>query len=391
MRLQTKSSPIFILLMGLLACGDDATTQPSLTATEALDALEQARLEQVCAAAFDCGEAGYKPDLIALWPRAYKDKAECLASARVKASSAVSVAQLRKDVEEGLKVVDGVAAKRCIDALAAPDTACQHLIQSPEACRGFFAGARTQGQACRYSDDCVDGQKCDDTGYCQGQCIPRTCGAQTCTGDTECITDAQGARTCAPRAKAMESCEELRCDATSSCLDTYKSPGEEGYVPPVCVTHSSLADGELCSDDRQCGAQSTCAQPGNICTRTVLLAAGAACKPGERPGCVAGLVCGEGKFDAISGMLKGKCVAPVGAGKPCYQNEECGADLRCVGVSLGMAGACSSLRAKGEECFDDDECASGLCNVDPDTYDMSCQDPGSAPLFSCPLMAASMM
>jgi hypothetical protein len=126
------------------------------------------------------------------------------------------------------------------------------------------------------------------------------------------------------------------------------------------------------------------------CKIVAVLEEGAQCIPESSPVCNAGLVCTEAAFDAVASVLRGRCRAPRTAGQECFRDQECLADLRCVGANpgLGMAGSCSSLRANGERCERPEECSSGICQLN-EAFESTCMSLDMVPQSTCPLMPAA--
>jgi hypothetical protein len=142
--------------------------------------------------------------------------------------------------------------------------------------------------------------------------------------------------------------------ATASCSDLLA-----GTLPDVCTAKpGTVVSGMACGSDLQC-ASSYCNKTDTCGVCGPRLAAGGACTVDD--GCMAGLVCANGK-----------CVAPAGPGGDCnLPAQPCRSDLYCP--SKTGSAKCATKLGAGGACADTDQACDLVKGVVCDPLNHTCE------------------
>jgi hypothetical protein len=158
--------------------------------------------------------------------------------------------------------------------------------------------------------------------------------------------------------------------AAIACNDIANAPATLNDACQPVFT-GTLADGERCISDLECGAHSLCAQATSDCAGT--------CTPAV-PACNFDRQCLSGQLCDLEMQLTGgngtcaTAILPGAAGQPCGTGERCQPDLTCI------SSACTPLPKAGEPCGTGNPffaCASGLVCAHPDTGGPTCMEPAA--------------
>lgn len=311
--------------LALVACdpGEDERVAAGPPPAEYL----AAHLGALCAGLVACGE--------------YEDAVAC--SELLGPSHAVDP-DLEAAIAEGSVIVDGEAARACLDFLdQAPCVAGSFTAGSLDAgCPEVFRGTRGGGEPCQLSAQCRAGAcllpRCSDA-CCQGFCVEPpgpaalgdACEVAKCVHTAYCRPDIE---VCAPRRGDGSPCvEDDACEPHLVC------EGGRCQPPPLV--------GEACV--HRCGRLGLRCDPRGRCVAAAF--EGAACDP---------------FIDTCGGLLRcdpgtTTCRPPPAIGERCH--GACAAGAFCDEVDpVTFHGACAPLRGDGEPCSADHECASRSCN-----------------------------
>jgi V8-like Glu-specific endopeptidase len=248
-----------------------------------------------------------------------------------------------------------------------------------EECVGVLCGDTSAGRICTQVCDplrpglgCPPGLYCDNSGGCDGRCVPLgaeepgTLGYDAdCTADHECaslfcVDPGDGRRRCLDPCRG----DAGLCLSGEACAAT---PGACGACVPAAIVRGERGIGEPCSTDEECGSRK-CFDDGGVsyCSRECMddeacgegfhcRAAAMACVRGPRgavgSGCVENADCGDGNLCAARGDVRW-CTA--------FCEGDCPTGFDCVPVGDSMV--CSPGAALvGEACTVAEDCLSGLC------------------------------
>lgn len=278
-----------------------------------LDELANARAEAVCNNVEECcGELG----------RSF-DREYCYESVRYAIEGVIEGVNY-----EGI-AYDGVAAARCVEALAESVSNCEFSNDSAtdEVCTGMFTPLLEPGEGCQRSVECRAPE-----------------GSQaTCAGGI-CVI-----------ARVVEAGEP--CDVSDECkmpedLDMYATCRDGVCTLERFSEYTRVGEGEACDascNDWQGGEGFSCrggdvvgacySDDGLFCDSAVdvcrpFLEVGDDCDPEQDEACG-----GEAFCDG------GTCSPRKEAGEPCDLSQECSDDAYC-----DESGECASLKGKGEQC-----------------------------------------
>ncbi|MEZ4454647.1 MAG: hypothetical protein R3B09_34665 [Nannocystaceae bacterium] len=314
---------VALALLALTACDPPEDEGPRPSPAEYFDA----HLEGLCDGLARCGE--------------YESAASCRA---LVGPGYVVDPDLEAAIAGGSVVVDGAAARACLEFLAdAPCVAQQFVDGADEAgCSAVFAGTRGGGEPCFLDAECD-----------AGRCLMPRCADACCPGF--CVEPP-------PPAELGGSC------AVASCVPSaYCRPDIE-----IC-THrrdeGSPCDGdEACRSDLVC-AEGRCAPPPDLGEPCAVTCGRLGLRCGPRGICVAaafeGAPC-DPVLDGCGGLLRcdpstSTCRRPPAIGEPCH--VVCAAGAVCDDVDPEtFHGTCAALRDDDDPCEADAQCRSQACH-----------------------------
>ena len=293
----------------LTACGGGGSI--------AFEDLEETQIREACERAVACGD--------------YETVEDCLA-----ANDGFDPS-LSADVEAGIILYDGDAARECLDALADLPF-CVLIFDGPEydaaqeACDDVFTGTVESGGDCFDSQECVDGLTCVTT---DPQCADACC-AGTCEDDTT-----------PPDAEIGSSCAEANCVSNAYC-----------DADNLCA--ALLEEGEACEDLFSCVTGALCDLDftTGVGTCIHLAARGEECDPQALFGCLS--------FADYCDTTSSTCEQRKDVG------ETCDVELsNCRDYAYCDAGTCAARPGEGEactvdseaECLGETECTAGSCSL----------------------------
>lgn len=304
----------------VIGCGDNI--QPSVELAE----LRAERTSAECERYVRCG-------LVA-------DHATCVAYFRQRPIDSLLAA-----IAAGIVSYDGVAARRCFDALAklSCDATTREVRIEPPECGAIFVGTRTANEECALDEECVSGE-CTTPTCLPDMCCPGVCaGALTevalgdaCGSDTVCSADAfcGDDGVCRSLAGVGQPCRnEAHCEFGLGCIGaTELQAGACRALPHIgesCPYQRCAEIGLRCNGAFVCEAFGL---PGNTCTD-------------------------DSNCSSFSPCESSTCVATPGLGMPCTRT--CGGESWCNGTE------CVELLQPNEPCGANNECASLYCSEGP--------------------------
>jgi hypothetical protein len=309
----------------------------------------------------------------------FHDVQEC-----IELGDAVRDGRLFAERRERLRAVAEGRASIAVEAFArclletAPDR-CATALFHPS-CGTRFAGAISDGQACRADIECASPgahcqRACSDA-CCEGVCVPAFKEGEKCTElhscepgfqchtvciagdiDTTCASDRdcdqnawcdlRGTRTCRADLPAGAVCEQvLQCSGETSCVGV----GVAGVVPTCGRINTP---GDAC--DFYCLGGVYCALPSSglgVCTALPTL--GQPCSA---------LVSCSGVNTICDGT---RCVARTVEGTPCTTTPalatSCLPGLFCTDELGAASRVCARRQADGQRCTRPEQCQSFLCS-----------------------------
>jgi hypothetical protein len=274
------------------------------------------------------------------------------------------LAQLEAAVSAGEVKYDGLAARACLDEIAA--RSCDALLErETEACDKAVEGNVAAGGECDFDFQCQGQAFCKITGSaCPGACTNRQPAGSSCTDDDHCadgLVCSEQTSACTAPAGETEACEGASappCAPGLLCIGEDETAG----TPGSCKTASSVfvaAVGEACSFQTGplCVSSAACtiddlATLSGTCAAKA--ASGAACKRASIPA-----QCPDDQYCEGSGANPdGICTALPGDGQPCVEvlgEQRCAAYARCEN------GTCRNMQTNGGACATGAVCYSGVC------------------------------
>lgn len=359
-----KRLSLFVLLMGLAACGDDAsksktsnnvannTTNNTTTNNTtnnapnnlASDDIAQALWGMLCDSTFECPS----PDLLIIIGR--YPSVEACKSAEI--PSFLDFPDFDRELARGNTVYDSAKAAVCLEAWRG--SICEgSFANPPPECDEVFVGTQLEGEECISETECAEGRTCEiATDACEGIC------ANNC-GDFNCLdTEFCSATGCVEKGALAASCESFEeCQRGLYCINS------------ICSTGGTTAERGECAFNGECSGDLICIS--SKCQPFDPPAAGEACTLGEfSTYCEAGSVC----TDLVLGTdeLDGTCGPTKAAGEECRVFYECATGLTCDAPDFVTPGVCTPLRAIGAACNNQFDCASGVCESDVCALPMVC-------------------
>lgn len=356
-----KKLSLFVLFVGLAACGDDAkksetsnnvsnnvsnntvnnTSSNNITGAEVASEL----WAMLCDSTFECPS----PDLLAFVGR-YPSAAACKNDAP---PAFVNFPNFDKVQERGNAVYDAAKSATCLSAWRA--SICDASFANPPAiCDEVFVGSLPEGGACIDNSECADGRSCRNDGdACEGVC-ENNCDEFNCLNSEFCSPTG-----CVELGALDADCNDFdECQSGLFCIDS------------KCSAGNTTAAGGDCQLNGECTGDQICA--GGTCQTFDPPSAGQPCTLGEESTfCAAGSVCtnlmtGTNGFD-------GTCGPPKKSGEACRVFYECEIGLTCDAVDFLTPGVCTTLRANGETCGNLFDCQSGKCENDVCVAPAVCQ------------------
>ncbi len=360
-----KNLSLFVLIAGLVACGDDAkksaatnnvsnnvsnnvtsnntanNTPNNLTGAEVATEL----WAMLCDSTFECPS----PDLLAFVGR-YPSAAACKAA---EPPAFVNFPNFDEVQARGNATFNSAKAQTCLAKWRS--TICElSFATPPPECDDVFVGSLPEGGACIDGSECADGRDCQrDSGVCEGTC-ENNCGEFNCLNSEFC---------------SQTGCVELGAIG-ADCQDFDECTTGLFCIASVCSTGNSTAAGGECQLNGECSGDQTCLN--SECTAFNPPTAGQPCTLGETSTfCAPGSVC----TDLVLGdnQLDGTCGPPKKAGGECRVFYECEVGLTCDAPDFLTPGVCTALRANGAACTSQFDCESGACENDLCEPPATCQ------------------
>jgi len=257
-------------------------------------------------------------------------------------------------IDAGVVKFDGVAARDCVDAMAA--RGCFEEPGDPYACTQVFIGTVAGGGACELYAECVSGMcSVPDCGQscCAGTCFygPQWFTAQigdTCTDGLECRDGLYCYNyKCAEPVAAGGSCADFkRCESGSLCISQRCVP-----LPRA---------GEHCDDTLTCIDYNTrCGPTSHVCEE-LFAQLGEACGPDRL--CTLLSRCDETSHCSIRKL-------PFGSSCKVFEDSCSDPDAYCQVVDMEGNAACARHVPDGASCDELHRCARGTCSTETHTCD----------------------
>ncbi len=323
---------------GTDTAGTGSDTISATGSPVAIDSLQAAMVDAVCAAFTKC------PDALGL-PMATVEGCKAIMGASMTGANGMD--SLIALVKSGKVKYDATQAGNC---LAGMKVNCNDLSNMGEvaACAATFTGTAAVGAVCGVNEECASAWCSKKDSNCsQGTCQTKLAAAAACAGGDTCVTG-------------------YICNGGTCVANTPAKIGE------ACGSVSCVA-GAYCNYN----ASNVCAAVGDV---------GATCQQASE--CKSGLTC---KTDPTG---TGNCAAAAKVGDTCtisLGSNECGKGLACVGGTVGTPGKCGAVVAVGGACTSplqcygyDVGCLGGTCKVLPNKG-QSCQAPDmtKGAMFGC--------
>lgn len=350
---------IFVLTLGLLACGDDDTkkseTDPNNTVNNTNNVasnntnpnnnpnnntsnnvssnVADALWAMLCDATFECPS----PDLVALIGR-YPSAQACRAAAP---PPLFDFPNFDDAIARGTVIYDETKAETCLTAWQA-EICEMSFVDPPAECDDVAVGTVAEGGTCLDGIECVRGLECVREGNaCEGTC-QKNCGAFSCTDDEICTESG-----CVARGAIGDSCNDFdECRRGLYCVNN------------TCAAGDTTPEGSACQLNGECAGDLKCIQ--GVCTDYQLAGPNQACAISDTPElCEPGSVCTD---LALNGNeLAGTCGAPKALGETCRVFYECEVGLTCDAPDVLTDGTCVALREVGQACMTAFDCETFVC------------------------------
>jgi hypothetical protein len=323
------------LLVGLVACGDDAPTPiEDVPAVYASAFCEQA-------------DACLGPLFDALFP------GDCDVELRKQLEEG-TIPLFEAGIASGTIVYHGEEVDACRDELRRSGCAIFDNGALP-ACERVFEGTVAIGGACSSAEECVGDGTCAIDAMCPGSCVARGGAGSDCVSESQCARGLVcNGGACSDPLTLGQPCEG-DCATGLACIDGF------------CASISAVLDGalgddcdgenfDLCDDGLHCAAIGLAGDAVDWeCVATY--PAGGTCQIAIPEGCPSGQRCDADPETTF--MFDGTCVPLPDEGEPCEEgilSASCQPGLVCVGT-------CERQQHIGGACETDEYCYSNTCTA----------------------------